>query len=179
MTISDIGEIRMCKRILKEETNKKGGIPFYKIGTFGSKADSFISDTTFEKYRSQYPYPLKGQVLISAAGTLGKTIAFDGHPSYFQDSNIVWIDNNESKVLNTYLLYALRYVNWDEYKTEGSVIPRIYNDNLRRVAIPVPSKSEQKEIVNQVKEYEVFISNAQAFLESCLSQKRDILQKYL
>ena len=40
--LGDIGEIRMCKRILKSQTSTSGDIPFYKIGTFGKEADTFI-----------------------------------------------------------------------------------------------------------------------------------------
>lgn len=35
--LGDIGSICMCKRILKSQTNTVGGVPFYKIGTFGKK----------------------------------------------------------------------------------------------------------------------------------------------
>lgn len=47
----------MCKRIMKNETSSEGDIPFYKIGTFGGKANAFISKETYEKYRSLYSYP--------------------------------------------------------------------------------------------------------------------------
>src|SRR5690554_1608479 len=42
--LGKIGDPLMCKRIFKEQTtnNPKDGIPFYKIGTFGKKADSYI-----------------------------------------------------------------------------------------------------------------------------------------
>ena len=32
-------------------------------------------------------------------------VVFDGNPAYFQDSNIVWIKNDESLVLNRYLYW--------------------------------------------------------------------------
>lgn len=38
----------MCKRILKSQTNSMAGIPFYKIGTFGGVANSYISEETYE-----------------------------------------------------------------------------------------------------------------------------------
>ena len=93
----------MCKRILKSETNTVKGVPFYKIGTFGGKADAYISQEQFEAYKKAYSYPKKGDILISAAGTIGRTVVFDGEPSYFQDSNIVWVDNDETMGLNHYL----------------------------------------------------------------------------
>ena len=62
----------MRKRILKEQTLSQGDIPFYKIGTFGKKANSFISKELFREYREKYNYPKKGEILISASGTIGK-----------------------------------------------------------------------------------------------------------
>ena len=94
ISLGDIGSICMCKRILKSQTNTVGGVPFYKIGTFGKEADAYISQETFNEYRSKYNFPKKGDVLISAAGTIGRTVVYDGKPAYFQDSNIVWIDND-------------------------------------------------------------------------------------
>ena len=177
--LGEIGKICMCRRVMKSETNSSNGIPFYKIGTFGGTANAYISVELYEKYKTQYPYPKKGQILISAAGTLGKSVVFDGEPAYFQDSNIVWIDNDESFVLNIYLLYALQTVNWKNFATDGSVIPRIYNDNLRSVKIPVPSLAEQQRIVSKIESYEVEIAKAKAVMEGCAERKKQILDKWL
>ena len=102
--LGKIGEIRMCKRILKEQTKDSGDIPFYKIGTFGKTPNSYISKELFKEYKLKYNYPKIGEVLISASGTIGKAVIFDGEDAYFQDSNIVWIENDESMVLNKYLI---------------------------------------------------------------------------
>ena len=146
ISLGNIGSICMCKRILKSQTNTVGGVPFYKIGTFGKKADSYISQETFDKYRSKYNFPKKGDVLISAAGTIGRTVVYDGEPAYFQDSNIVWIDNDESVVLNSYLRYCYELKPWKA--SEGGTIPRLYNDNIAKAVIAVPSIEEQKRIVS-------------------------------
>ena len=103
--LGDIGSICMCKRIMKNQTSADGDVPFYKIGTFGGKANAYISIELFEEYKEKYSYPKIGDILISAAGTIGRTVIFDGEPSYFQDSNIVWIDNDEKLVMNKFLYY--------------------------------------------------------------------------
>ena len=146
ISLGDIGSICMCKRILKSQTNTVSGVPFYKIGTFGKKADAYISQETFNEYRSKYNFPKKGDVLISAAGTIGRTVVYDGKPAYFQDSNIVWIDNNESIVLNSYLRYCYELKPWKA--SEGGTIPRLYNDNIAKAVIAVPPIEEQKRIVS-------------------------------
>ena len=68
-----------------------------------------------------------------------------GESSYFQDSNIVWINNDESKVLNTYLYYCYQLRPWKA--SAGGTISRLYNDNIRKTVIPVPSIPEQERIV--------------------------------
>ena len=145
ISLGDIGSICMCKRILKSQTNTVSGVPFYKIGTFGKEADAYISQETFNEYRSKYNFPKKGDVLISAAGTIGRTVDYDGKPAYFQDSNIVWIDNDESIVLNSYLRYCYELKPWKA--SEGGTIPRLYNDNIAKAVIAVPSIEEQKRVV--------------------------------
>ena len=145
ISLGDIGSICMCKRILKSQTNTVSGVPFYKIGTFGKEADAYISQETFNEYRSKYNFPKKGDVLISAAGTIGRTVVYDGKPAYFQDSNIVWIDNDESIVLNSYLRYCYELKPWKA--SEGGTIPRLYNDNIAKAVIAVPSIEEQKRVV--------------------------------
>ena len=104
MQLKDLGCIKMCRRIFQSQTKESGEIPFYKISTFGSYADAFISRTTFEEYKEKYPYPQKGDVLISAAGTIGRTVVFDGRASYFQDSNIVWLSVDGNLIDRQYFL---------------------------------------------------------------------------
>lgn len=143
--LGDVGEIQMCKRILKNQTKDKGDIPFYKIGTFGKTADAFISRELFEEYKEKYSYPKTGEVLISASGTIGRTVIFGGEDAYFQDSNIVWISHDGSKVLNKYLYYFYQIVKWPQSK--GGTITRLYNYNLINLQIPIPSLELQAEIV--------------------------------
>lgn len=142
--LGDIGKVVMCKRVLKSQTSDFGEIPFYKISTFGSEPVNFISKTLYDEYRIKYNHPKKGDILISAAGTIGKTVIYDGKPAYFQDSNIVWINNNEEKVLNSFLYYYYQTQPW--IATNGSTIKRLYNDNIRNLIINYPEIPVQKQI---------------------------------
>ena len=145
--LGEIGKISMCKRILKSQTNEFSGIPFYKISTFGGTPTVYIDEKVYREYKEKYSYPKKGDILISAAGTIGKTVIFDGEDSYFQDSNIVWIENDESKVTNQFLYYFLQTNPF--ITTNGSTIKRLYNDNLRDTKISnVPSIQQQNQITD-------------------------------
>lgn len=143
--LGDIGRISMCKRVLKSQTNSVSGVPFYKISTFGKEADSYISEELFLDYKSRYPYPKKGDVLISASGTIGRTVIFDGKPSYFQDSNIIWVANNEEFLTNKFLYYIYQTNPWKV--ADGGTIQRLYNSDLEKIKLPVPPLEVQREIV--------------------------------
>ena len=154
--LGEVGDICMCKRIMKDQTSEKGDIPFFKIGTFGGKADAYISRELFEDYKEKYSYLKKGEILISAAGTIGRTVVFNGEDAYFQDSNIVWISNNEQLVLNTFLRYLYGIIDW---KIDGGTIKRLYNYNLKNAIIYVPSLEAQSRIVSILDTFEQSISN--------------------
>ena len=145
-TLGELGKPSMCKRVFKNQTSSAGEIPFYKIGTFGKKPNAFISKELYNGYKEKYSFPKKGDILISASGTIGRRVVYDGEPAFFQDSNIVWIDNDENIVLNKYLYLFYGYCDWQPKK--GATIPRLYNANLKRIIISYPkSLKEQQQIV--------------------------------
>jgi len=135
----DVGSVAMCKRIFKGQTSDKGEVPFYKIGTFGGKPDAFISRELFNEYKTKYPYPNKGDILISASGSIGRTVEFTGKDEYFQDSNIVWL-KHESEIDNNFLKVLYSVVEWS---CEGSTIKRLYNDNFLKTEFMLPQIDEQ------------------------------------
>lgn len=141
--LGEIGSVSMCRRIFKEQTSETGDIPFYKIGTFGADPDAFISRELFEEYKSKYPYPQKGDILISASGSIGRAVEFAGNNEYFQDSNIVWL-NHDERLSNPFLKCFYSVVKWAGI--EGSTIKRLYNDNILNTVICLPSVPEQKRI---------------------------------
>ena len=176
ISLGDIGSICMCKRILKSQTNTVSGVPFYKIGTFGKEADAYISQETFNEYWTKYNFPKKGDVLISAAGTIGRTVVYDGKPSYFQDSNIVWIDNDESVVLNGYLRYCYELKPWKA--SEGGTIPRLYNDNIAKAVIAVPPIEEQKRIVSILDRFDVICNDLTSGLPAEIEARQKQYEYY-
>lgn len=150
--LGNIGCVRMCKRILKSQTNTETGIPFYKISTFGKKADAYISEKTYNEYKNKYKFPKKGDILISCSGTIGRIVVYNGEPAYFQDSNIVWLEHDESIVLNKYLKYCYSKNPWNV--STGGTIARLYNDNILKTKIPVPSLEMQEKIANSLDRFD-------------------------
>lgn len=174
--LGDIGKIKMCKRVFNHETKPEGDIPFYKIGTFGKIADAFIPKELYKEYKTRFSFPNRGDILISAAGTLGRTVVYDGSPAYFQDSNIVWIRHDESKTLNEYLFYVYKIIRYD---SEGGTIQRLYNSIISNGKFNLPSIKEQTAIAKVLQAADKEIQLLKTKTEKLREQKKGMMQVLL
>lgn len=168
--LGELAKVCMCKRIFADQTTENGEIPFFKIGTFGREADAFIPRPLYEKFKQRFSYPQRGDVLISAAGTLGRSVVFDGKDSYFQDSNIVWLDIDKDRLCNEYLYHYYKVIKWAS--SEGSTIARLYNGIICSTHIVLPALGEQKRIAAVLSETDELI----ALTEKQISKKKAIKQ---
>ena len=172
--LGELGSVSMNKRIFKEQTSENGEVPFFKIGTFGSKPDAFISRELFEEYKSKYHYPEIGDVLISASGSIGRTVVYQGKDEYFQDSNIVWL-KHDNRLNNKFLQQFYSIVKWQGL--EGSTIKRLYNKNILDTSIVIPRPEEQYKIGLFFEQFDDTIALHQRKLDLLKEQKKGFLQK--
>ena len=172
--LGEVGSVSMCRRIFKEQTSENGDIPFYKIGTFGGEADAFISREVFEEYRAKYPYPKKGDILLSASGSIGRIVEFTGKNEYFQDSNIVWL-NHDERLDNSFLKCFYSIVKWAGI--EGSTIKRLYNNNILNTVINLPIVEEQQKIGAYFANLDHLITLHQRKCDLLSKAKKTLLQK--
>ena len=172
--LGDLGSVAMTKRIFKEQTSDTGDVPFYKIGTFGGTPDAFISRDLFEEYKSKYQYPEVGDILISASGSIGRTVVYRGADEYFQDSNIVWL-KHDSQLVNSFLKQFYSIVKWQGL--EGSTIKRLYNKNILETPITLPSPEEQTKLGEFFEKLDNLIAANQRKLDLLKEQKKGYLQK--
>lgn len=174
-SLSELGEVKMCKRILKSQTSEKGDVPFFKIGTFGKEPDAFISRELFEEFKRLYSYPKIGDIIVSAAGTIGRISVFDGKPAYFQDSNLIWIDNDNSIIDNSFLAVAYPRIKW---AISSTTIARIYNDTVRQTSTTAPtSLKEQCEIGTLFSKINELLTEAEREVSRLEKMKQASLQK--
>ena len=177
MRLGDNCNIQMCKRIMAAQTNTEGGVPFYKIGTIGGKADAYISKDLFDEYKMKYSFPHKGEVMITCAGTVGKCIIYNGEDSYYQDSNIVWIDNPNEIISNDFLYHLLSKINWSHLNS--TTIVRIYNDDLRNLKLYYPHHDEQKKITHLFQLINERIATQNKIIEDLKKLKSAIVEMLL
>ena len=71
-------------------------------------------------------------------------MVYNGENAYFQDSNIVWIDNDNHLALNKYLEIYYQRIHWKA--SEGSTIKRLYNSDIERTIISIPKRDEQAKL---------------------------------
>jgi type I restriction enzyme S subunit len=173
--LGDLCNVLMCKRILVSQTNTEDGVPFYKIGTIGSTPDAYISKELFDDYKVKYNYPRKGEVMITCAGTVGKCVVYDGEDAYFQDSNIVWIDNPTQYISNGFLFHLLSKVDWR--KLNSTTIIRIYNDDLRNLKMSYPRKEEQQKISHLLSLLDERIATQNKIIEDLKKLKSAIIDQ--
>ncbi|WP_407067353.1 restriction endonuclease subunit S [Lactococcus lactis] len=172
--LGDLGSVAMNRRIFKDQTSENEEVPFFKIGTFGSKPDAFISRELFEEYKLKYPYPEIGDILISASGSIGRTVVYQGEDEYFQDSNIVWL-KHDNRLDNKFLKQFYSIVKWQGL--EGSTIKRLYNKNILDTDISIPSTIEQNKIGMFFEQLDDTIALHQRKLDLLKEQKKGYLQK--
>ena len=175
--LGDVGKVCMCKRIFANQTSNTGEVPFFKIGTFGKEADAYISKGLYEDYKQRFSYPQKGDVLISAAGTLGRTIVFEGKDAYFQDSNIVWLDTDKELLCNEYLYHYYKVIKWGA--SEGSTIARLYNGIICNTHIALPDVEEQKQIATVLSELDELMSLTEKQIAKKKAIKQGAMQELL
>lgn len=175
--LGQIGEPLMCKRIFKEQTSESptDGVPFYKIGTFGKEADSYIPIDLYEEFKNKYSFPKVGDILISASGTIGRLVVYDGAPAFFQDSNIIWLGNDEKNILNSFLFYCYSTITWQT--SDGGIISRLYNSDFKNMQVRFPkNKIEQEKIASCLAALDKLITAQTEKIEQLKQHKKGLMQ---
>ena len=113
--------------------------------------------------------------MITCAGTVGKCIIYNGEDSYYQDSNIVWIDNPNEIISNDFLYHLLSKINWSHLNS--TTIVRIYNDDLRKLKLYYPEHDEQKKINNLFQLINERIATQNKIIDKLQSLIKGIAQK--
>ena len=130
----------------------------------------------FLEYKNKYSFPNKGDVLLSASGTIGRRVIYEGEAAYFQDSNIVWIDNDETKVLNKYLYYLYEIVDWEV--SSGGTISRLYNKIILNTEVLIPSLNEQERIVSILDKFSTLVNDIKEGLPAEINLRRKQYEYY-
>jgi type I restriction enzyme, S subunit len=178
--LSNVAELTSSKRIF-ESDYVASGIPFYRgkeisllINNASIEDEYFILDDKYNDIKRQFGAPQKGDILITAVGTLGNVyLVPNDNPFYFKDGNLIWLRKIKN-VFPSYLAIQLRNRKTDIINNAiGSTQKALTIIVLNETLIPLPpTLSEQAAIAEA-------LSDADALIEALaqlLAKKRQLKQ---
>lgn len=181
-----ICEITSSKRIYKEEY-VESGVPFYRTKEI-SELDSgktistelFISRERFEEIKNRFGLPKKGDLLLSAIGTIGKMYVVKGTEEfYFKDGNILWFkipDSLNSHFLRYFLKFAIFGI---QGLSAGSAYNALPINKLKKFLMSVPDIKTQEKIVKELDELSARVAELRALQETQLADLKSLERAYL
>ena len=159
--VEDIFFVHSSLRIHKENW-KNEGIPFLRgrdlvrlAKTGDPKAEIFISPELYERNKAKGGVPQKGDILISAVGTLGKVYVVKGTKLfYYKDAYILCLDNI-GKNCSEYIKYVLESPSIQAKIRDGAMattVQQLTIKKLKSLIVPLPPFDEQHKIVSRLNE---------------------------
>jgi type I restriction enzyme S subunit len=109
--LDNIAELTSSKRIF-EDDYVQDGIPFYRGQEISQLLSGepltvkcYISKEKYKVLKNSFGAPKRGDVLITAVGTLGNAYLVDSDsPFYFKDGNLIWLRGVKDLILGRYLI---------------------------------------------------------------------------
>lgn len=156
--LGQVCDITSSKRIYQDEYTDEG-IPFYRTKEIVelSKGNAislelFISENRYYEIKSKFDVPKKGDILISAVGTIGITWIIPNNSAfYFKDGNLIWIKQS-NKLNPEFLGEVIKY--FVDYNitnlANGVAYKALTIVKLKQMKIPIPSIEIQRDIANKI-----------------------------
>lgn len=168
--LGDIATVCSSKRIFARQY-VDSGIPFYRQKEIINKKNKleitdplFISTQTYEEIKKKFGVPQKGDLLITAVGSLGIPYVVDDEIFYFKDGNLIWLRNFTEDINSKYIYFWIasdigQKSIWS--RTIGSAQPALTIDTIKQFEIPIPKYAIQCKIVEFLSAYDDLIENNQ------------------
>ena len=166
--LGSLAEVGSSKRIFEKEYVSEG-IPFYRTKEIvelskGNRitTELFITKERYDEIRSEYGVPQKGDLLISAVGTIGVIWIVDGkNDFYFKDGNLLRVSATE-KFVPEYLKHLLEAL-ISAYKSEmssGTAYAALTISALKEMMVYDVPHAEQEQFAAFVKQIDKSKSHA-------------------
>ena len=183
--LKDISDITSSKRIYEWEY-VSSGIPFYRgkeITALKSKQkiDDFIyiSEARYNELKEKYGVPNKGDILITAVGTIGNAYTIENSkPFYFKDGNLLWVKNiKEHPKFLEYLFENNKKLFLGN--SFGSSQHALTISKLENLSFYFPPLDEQKRIASTLSKIDAYLENTIKLIEEKERFKKGIAKKLL
>ena len=182
-TLADVGS---SKRIFEKEYVSEG-VPFYRTKEIvelskGNRitTELFITRERHEEIRDEYGVPQKGDLLISAVGTIGVIWIVDGkNDFYFKDGNLLRVATSDN-FAPTYIKHLLEAL-IGAYKKEmssGTAYAALTISALKEMPVYVVPITEQEQFAAFVEQTDKSKLAIQQSLDKLETMKKALMQKY-
>jgi len=163
LKIKDFSEVTSSKRVMVSDYVDEG-IPFYRSTEIIKKSKNiplanllYISTEKYNFFKERFGAPEKGDILITAVGTIGDVYMVQNEVFYFKDGNTIWVRKIKDSILPEYLRMMLGSNFYREKLNNiagGSSQKALTIQKLENVEVPVPSISEQKKLIEVISSVE-------------------------
>ena len=182
--LSEVANLTSSRRVHADDY-VENGIPFYRGKEISElrehKQVSEVLYITEEKYgelSKLYGSPVKGDLLITAVGTIGNTWVVDQLPFYFKDGNLIWF--KDIKCSPKYLDYVLSTPNGQKKIMDsaiGSNQKALTMVKLNELNFMFPESLEQEKIAIYFTNLDHLITLYQRKCNEVKQLKKFMLQK--
>lgn len=163
--INKLGDIVKLSsgKMLSNKNRLDGAIPVYGgNGITGYHNEALVHEPT---------------IVIGRVGEYCGSVHLTDNEAWITD-NALYVTRYLFDIDKKFLLYMLKEINLNQFANRAGQ-PNISQASIANVEVPCPTLEEQKSIISEVESYEQIISEASRIMESCISRKQAILDKYL
>jgi len=180
--LGEVAELSSSKRIHVSDY-VSAGVPFYRgsevsMGGVSQNNDLFISKKLYDDIKEHYGVPMKGDLLITAVGTLGNIWKVDNRQFYYKDGNLIRLSSLgvEADFLIAYLMDGQGKKKILD-SAAGSSQKALTMVKLNEVEFFAPTMPEQVAIGNFFRNLDVQIETQSEKMEKLKQLKTAYLQK--
>ena len=171
--LEEVSEVTSSKRIHADEYSPTG-VPFYRTKEIVELSkgheislELFISRERYESIKARFGAPAKGDLLVSAVGTIGVSwVVSDGREFYFKDGNLLWI-RRISKVDPYFLKHCLDsiFAEGIDHIVFGAAYKALTIEKLKEFKIPLPPRATQQTIIAEIEAEQALVAANRELIE--------------
>lgn len=186
-SLGDICNVGSSKRIFEKEYVDKG-IPFYRTKEIVELSkgnpittELFISCNRFKEIKERYGVPSKGDLLISAVGTIGIIWVVDGKQDfYFKDGNLLRVAASD-KFNSVFMKFLLEMLisHFKQEMSAGTAYAALTIDAMKKMLIPnipIPLQNQFADFVAQADKSRLAMEKV---IEKQTAMKEAVMREWL
>jgi type I restriction enzyme S subunit len=164
------------------------GIPFYRGQEISLLLERksigeviYINEKKYASLKARYGAPQRGEILITAVGTLGNSFLIDtDEPFYFKDGNLIWAKNIKG-ISPDFLIRLLQYNKAELLASAiGSSQKALTMVALSPIKFSIPSAEEEQLIIAKIlSEIDSDIQTYECRLSKTRQIKQGMMQELL